>query len=151
MVNDVDAVWGAASVSVTVTVTLAREQFPHDEFAEMTPLIRPFWSMLSPAGSPEADQLNWPFPPPADIWIETGTPASACWRPGPLTVSLGYEHWTASLAVAEWPDGEVTVSVSPISQLFDAGVTESETPTLPPAGTDAVADPVLVPLERAQW
>jgi hypothetical protein len=65
--------------------------------------------------------------------------------------SVGYEHWTATLAVAEWPDGEVTVSVSPISQLFDAGLTESETPTLPPAGTVAVADPELVPLERAQW
>ena len=55
------------------------------------------------------------------------------------------------MAVAEWLDGEVTVSVSPISQLSDAGVTESETPTLPPAGTDLVADPELVPSERAQW
>ena len=65
--------------------------------------------------------------------------------------SAGKLHWKATLAVAEGLEGAVTVSVSPISQLFDAGVTESDTPTLPPAGTDFVADPELVPSERAQW
>jgi hypothetical protein len=89
------------------------------------------------------------LPPEAVTGTLMPEPSLTDWFPGFETVITG-EHCTASLAVAEWPDGAVTVRVSPISQLSDAGVTESETLTLPPAATDFVTAAELVPLERAQ-
>jgi hypothetical protein len=104
---------------------------------------------LSQVG-PDQENLYEPLPPEAVTGTLMPEPSSTDWFPGFETASTG-EHCTASLAVAEWLDGEVTVSVSPISQFLEAGVTESETLTLPPAATDFVAAAELVPLERAQW
>jgi hypothetical protein len=79
------------------------------------------------------------------------SPIVGNWVPGLVSASVGYEHWAAALALALWPDGEVTVSVSEISHWFDVGVTESGTLTVPPAGMATFADPVLVWSERVQW
>jgi hypothetical protein len=114
------------------------------------PVTVPVESMLTQLG-PETEYWYEPLPPETGIVMGVmGDPSEAVWFPGLETDSTG-EHWAATLAVAEWPDGAVTVSVSPISKLPDVGVTESEAVTMPPAATDLVTDPVLVPLERAQW
>ena len=108
---------------------------------------------LSPGGrAPVSDQWYGPPPPEAVSVSVYGSSTPGCTTaPGLVTVSVGYEHATLTVALALCADGDVTASVSVMSHWFDAAVTESWTLTEPPAGIATCVDPVLVPLERAQW
>ena len=146
MMNDTEAVWGDASVSVTVMVTRNRPSVVG------VPVITPPLKLSPGARVPVSDQLYWPLPPEAESDSVYGSPTAGCTTdPGLVTVSVGYEHATLTVAPALCADGDVTTSVSVIPHWFDAAVTESGTLTVPPAGILTCADPVLVWLERAQW
>ena len=146
MMNDTEADWGDASVSVTVIVMKNRPSLVG------VPVITPPLKLSPGARVPVSDQLYWPLPPEAESDSVYGSPTVGCTTdPGLVTVSVGYEHATLTVALALCADGDVTTSVSVICHWFDVAVTESETPTVPPAGIFAWAAPVLVPLERAQW
>jgi len=146
MMNDTEADWGDASVSVTVMVTVNRPTVVG------VPVITPPLK-LSPVGrGPVSDQLYEPLPPEGVSDSVYGSPTVGCsGLPGLVTVSVGYEHPTLTVALALCADGDVTTSVSVISHWFDAAVTESGTLTVPPAGISACVAPVLVWLERVQW
>ena len=145
MMNDTEADWGDASVSVTVTVTGNRPSVVG------VPVITPPLK-LSPGGRvPVSDQLYGPLPP-------EGVSDRREWlaERGCCSARIGHRqrriaHLTLTFAAALCADGDVTSSVSVIDHWFDAAVTESGTLTDPPAGIFTCVAPVLVPLERAQW
>jgi hypothetical protein len=84
MMNDTEADWGDASVSVTVTVTVNRPT------AVGVPVITPPLK-LSPVGrGPVSDQLYGPLPPEAVSDSVYGSSKSGCTTaPGLVTVSVG--------------------------------------------------------------
>src|ERR1700734_3965170 len=146
MMNDTDADWGDASVSVTVMVTRNRPTL------EGAPVITPPLKLRPGGSGPVSDQLYGPLPPDGVSDSVYGSPTVGCsGLPGLVTVSVGYEHPTLTVALALCADGDVTTSVSVISHWFDVAVTESGTLTVPPAGISTWAGPVLVWLERDQW
>jgi hypothetical protein len=146
MMNDTEADWGDASVSVTVMVTRNRPSVVG------VPLITPPLKLSPGASVPVSDQWYGPLPPEAVSDSVYGLSTGGCRGvPGLVTVSVGYEQATLTVALALWADGDVTTSVSVICHWFDAAVTESGTLTDPPAGIFTCVGPVLVWLERAQW
>ena len=146
--NDTENDWGDASVSVTVTVMVGRIRTSVVGVPAITPPLK-----LSPGGrGPVSDQLYEPLPPEGVSDSVYAWSSVGCTRaPGLVTVSVGYEHATLTVALALCADGDVTTSVSVISHWFDAAVTESGTLTVPPAGISTWVGPVLVWSERAQW
>src|SRR5580692_1520954 len=110
MMNDTDADWGDASVSETVMLTRNRPALVG------VPVITPPLK-LSPGGrGPVSDQLYEPLPPEGVSDSVYAWSSVGCTRaPGLVTVSVGYEHATLTVALALCADGDVTTSVSVIS------------------------------------
>ena len=83
MMNDTDAVWGVASLSVTVMVTGKRPA------SLGVPLITPSLN-VSPGGSgPLSVQVYCPLPPDGCRDSENDRPTTGCWVPGLAMVSVG--------------------------------------------------------------